>query len=487
MSRSWREVRGRHRRNVHRPGDRGRRRATRLSTRARRVPSDPVKGILNVFEVAAARARASRARELLGSRRDAGPRHHARAQRGADRQDRANGLPHDRGPPGHPAAARGRAHRRLRPRPAIPRALRAALAHLRGAASASAPTARCSKPLDEDGARATLDRGSASWASRRSAVCLLWSIVNPAHELRVGELLAEHLPGVPVTLSHELNPCLREYRRASSTAIDASLKPLMTDYIGKRRRSGCATPGFARPGADRDLGRGRARRAATSRPRRSTRSTPGPSMAPVAGRYFASCDAAAEMAIVADTGGTSYDVSLVRRGRIPWTRETWLGRPYFGHMTGSAVGRRPQRRRRRRQHRLGRRAAACCTSGPRAPGPSPARRATARAGPGPTVTDACLVLGYIDPDYFLGGASRLDVDAARAAIARAGRRRRSGSTSREAAAAIVRARDRAHGLGDRGDHDPPGHRPARRGARRRRRGGRAQRRRDRARGSAAPR
>jgi len=59
------------------------------------------------------------------------------------------------------------------------------------------------------------------------AVCLLWSIVNSNHENRVGELLDEHLPGVPYTLSHILNPSLREYRRASSAAIDASLKPLM--------------------------------------------------------------------------------------------------------------------------------------------------------------------------------------------------------------------------------------------------------------------
>ncbi|MBO6785153.1 MAG: hydantoinase/oxoprolinase family protein, partial [Alphaproteobacteria bacterium] len=64
------------------------------------------------------------------------------------------------------------------------------------------------------------------------AICFLWSIYNPAHELRVGELLEEHLPGVPYTLSHRLNPALREYRRASATAIDASLKPLMGRYLG---------------------------------------------------------------------------------------------------------------------------------------------------------------------------------------------------------------------------------------------------------------
>ncbi|MFQ5913355.1 MAG: hydantoinase/oxoprolinase N-terminal domain-containing protein, partial [Nitrospinota bacterium] len=63
------------------------------------------------------------------------------------------------------------------------------------------------------------------------AVCLLWSTVNPAHEERVGRLLDEHLPDVPYTLSHVLNPILREYRRASSACLDASLKPLMSSYL----------------------------------------------------------------------------------------------------------------------------------------------------------------------------------------------------------------------------------------------------------------
>ena len=63
------------------------------------------------------------------------------------------------------------------------------------------------------------------------AVSFLWSIVNPVHELRVGELLAEYLTGIPITLSHKLNPTIREYRRTLSAAIDASLKPLMTSFI----------------------------------------------------------------------------------------------------------------------------------------------------------------------------------------------------------------------------------------------------------------
>ena len=79
-------------------------------------------------------------------------------------------------------------------------------------------------PLDEEAVvgiiNDCLNRGVESFA-----VCLLWSIVNPEHELRVGELLEASVPHLPFTLSHKLNPALREYRRASSTAIDASLKP----------------------------------------------------------------------------------------------------------------------------------------------------------------------------------------------------------------------------------------------------------------------
>src|SRR5690606_6204587 len=65
------------------------------------------------------------------------------------------------------------------------------------------------------------------------AVGLLWSVVNPAHELAVQEILAEELPGVPVTLSHEINPMPREYKRIIAAAIDASIKPIVRTYIEK--------------------------------------------------------------------------------------------------------------------------------------------------------------------------------------------------------------------------------------------------------------
>jgi N-methylhydantoinase A len=246
-------------------------------------------------------------------------------------------------------------------------------------------------------------------------VCLLWSIVNPAHELRVGELLAEHLPGVPCTLSHALNPALREYRRASSACIDASLKPLMTSYLrGLERRLGEA--GFRGRTLVVTSGGGVLDAAAVAEaPIHSIGS--GPAMAPVAGRHYALTCAGAETAVVADTGGTSYDVSLVRRGRIPWTRETWLGGQFVGHITGfpsvdvRSIG-------------AGGGSIAWVDDGgllhvgPQSAGSVPGPACYGRGGAHATVTDASLVLGYLDPAYFLGGAMALDVLAAHDAVAR---------------------------------------------------------------------
>jgi N-methylhydantoinase A len=265
------------------------------------------------------------------------------------------------------------------------------------------------------------------------AVCLLWSIVNPAHELRVGELLARHLPDVPYTLSHQLNPSIREYRRASSACVDASLKPLMSWYLrGLEQR--LAAAGFAGRLLIVTSGGGVLDAATVAeQPIHSLGS--GPAMAPVAGRFYASRDGGADTAVIADTGGTSYDVSLVRRGRIPWTRETWLGEPFFGHMTGfpsvdvKSIG-------------AGGGSIASVDDGgllhvgPESAGSVPGPVCYRRGGVRPTVTDAALALGYIDPDYFLGGAMQVDVASARDALAAqvAGPL---GVTVEEAAAAVL--------------------------------------------------
>jgi N-methylhydantoinase A len=288
------------------------------------------------------------------------------------------------------------------------------------------------RPLDEAAVLEIID------ALRRHqveavAVCLLWSIVNPTHEMRVGELLSKRLPGVPVTLSHRLNTSLREYRRASSTCIDASLKPLMSAYM--RRLAG-------RLRAEGFIGR---ILAVTSQagvvdaewvaeaPIHLINS--GPAMAPVAGWRHATGDSDLETAIVADTGGTTFDVSLVRRGRIPRTRETWIGPPFRGHMTGlpsvdvKSIG-------------AGGGSIAWVDQvgllhvGPQSAGAVPGPVCYTRGGTQVTVTDAALVLGYLDPGFFLGGAIRLDPARAEAAIGEQVAEPL-GCLPREAAAAVV--------------------------------------------------
>lgn len=89
---------------------------------------------------------------------------------------------------------------------------------------------RITRPLDEAATLSVIGELKHQ-AVEAVGVSLLWSVANDAHEKRVGELLDEHLPGVPFTLSHQLNPTIREYRRASATCLDASLKPLMQDYM----------------------------------------------------------------------------------------------------------------------------------------------------------------------------------------------------------------------------------------------------------------
>ena len=88
------------------------------------------------------------------------------------------------------------------------------------------------QPLDPDEVRGVLVQ-LREHGVQAVAVALLWSIENAAHEQLIGELIETELPGVPYTLSSRLNPIIREYRRTSSAAIDASLKPLMQSHLSE--------------------------------------------------------------------------------------------------------------------------------------------------------------------------------------------------------------------------------------------------------------
>jgi N-methylhydantoinase A len=142
----------------------------------------------------------------------------------------------------------------------------------------------------------------------------------------------------------------------------------------------------------------------------------GPAMAPVAGRHHAEREAQSRMAIVIDAGGTSFDVSVVRNGRIPRTRETWLGDRFVGHITGfpsvdvrtsgsgggsiAVVD-----------------AGGLLTVGPKSAGSVPGPVCYGQGGTRVTVTDASVILGYLDPQRLEALGVETDVEAARKAIA----------------------------------------------------------------------
>jgi N-methylhydantoinase A len=262
--------------------------------------------------------------------------------------------------------------------------------------------------LDENHARSVI-ASLAEHNVEAVAVMLLWSVANDRHERRVAELIEELLPGTEYTLSVHANPSLREYRRASAAAIDASLKRLMAAHLGDLRTD-LERADFegdlmvvTSEGAVLDVGE------VVARPVLTINS--GPSMAPLAG---AACAPEADVVVVCDMGGTTFDVSLVEQARVRYTREAWLGEPFIGHLTGlssvavQSIG-------------AGGGSIAWIDSGgllrvgPQSARSDPGPAAYGRGGELPTVTDACVVLGYLNPDTFEAGF-RLDRDAAERAI-----------------------------------------------------------------------
>ena len=266
-------------------------------------------------------------------------------------------------------------------------------------------------PLDEAATVAILKR-LVELRVEAVAVCFLWSIINPKHEVTAGRLIEKHLPGVPYTLSHRINPSIREYRRAMSTCIDASLKPAMNVYLGKLEER-LRAAGFGgrvliitSQGGVMDVA------SIAEAPVQLVNS--GPSMGPVGALAYGS-SAGTNTLIVGDAGGTTFDVSLVRNRGIPRTRETWLGKPLVSHMTGMpsvdvrSIG-------------AGGGSIAWVDQGgllhvgPISAGAMPGPAAYRRGGSRPTVTDAALVLGFLDPDFFLGGQMAMDTAAAEDAL-----------------------------------------------------------------------
>lgn len=268
------------------------------------------------------------------------------------------------------------------------------------------------QPLDEDALLEIL-ANIPKKGFEAVAVSLLWSIANPDHEIRVAELLQKVAPDLPVTLSHRIAPIIREYRRTSAAAIDASLKPLMQAHFCELEKD---LRDFGYEGAilvSTSMGGVMTIDEVVESPIHTARS--GPSMAPLAGLNYSMLEGLGGDMIVCDTGGTTFDVGLSRDGSVVHSRDTWIGPEWEGDLLGiSSVDIRS----------IGAGggsiawvdAGGLLRVGPQSAGSEPGPACYGNGGTEPTLSDAACVLGYFDPDYFLGGRMTLDVAAAEKAI-----------------------------------------------------------------------
>ena len=275
------------------------------------------------------------------------------------------------------------------------------------------------KPLDEAavGALVPLLKGEGVEAV---AVGFLHAFVNGAHERRVREILEAELPGVPVSLSSEVSPEMREWERFSTTVANAYVQPLMSRYL-RRLEEGLRAGGVAAPLLLMLSGGGLTTVETACRfPIRLVES------GPAGGAIFAAHiarEAGLDQVLSYDMGGTTAKVCLIDRCRPQASRSFEVARVgrfkkgsglplripvielvEIGAGGGSIAS----------VDAMGRIAV-----GPESAGADPGPACYGRGGSMPAVTDANLVLGRYDPDRFAGGRLRLEPDAAREALARA--------------------------------------------------------------------
>ncbi|MFA5078653.1 MAG: hydantoinase/oxoprolinase family protein, partial [Dehalococcoidia bacterium] len=210
-------------------------------------------------------------------------------------------------------------------------------------------------------------------------------------------------------LSHQVNPCIREYRRFSSTAIDASLKPLVGSYVAQLEKRLEAIGYKGQLSLLTSSGGVVSAEEFVKKPIFSVDC--GPALAPSAGRLIAETDLGIDNIITTDMGGTSFDVACITGGEIAVSRETEVG----GYMLGinkvdsKSIG-------------AGGGSIAWVDTGgllhigPHSAGAVPGPACYNKGGTEPTITDANVVLGYLDPSYFLGGGMKLDKKLAVKAI-----------------------------------------------------------------------
>ena len=261
------------------------------------------------------------------------------------------------------------------------------------------------------------------------AVCFLFSYLDPRHEERARAIILKEFPEAFVTTSASVSPQFREFERFTTAAMNAFIGPKVRTYVGRLERSLRASGLRAELHVMASNGGVATPAMVSERPVLTLLSGPA---AGVLGGAWAGALSLRRRCITFDVGGTSADIGLVVDGRYSeaTARDTWIaGYPLIVPMIDI--------------HTIGAGGGSVAwidhggafRVGPRSAGADPGPAAYGRGGVEPTVTDANLVLGRLDPDNFLGGGMTLDVTSAQRAIADLARRL--GLTERQAAEGVL--------------------------------------------------
>ncbi|MBD0328813.1 MAG: hydantoinase/oxoprolinase family protein [Thermoleophilia bacterium] len=254
----------------------------------------------------------------------------------------------------------------------------------------------------ERAARGLLDAGVEA-----VGVSTLWSFVNAETERRIGELVRRLRPDLFLTLSHEIAPVVGEYERTSTVALNARLGPVVGRYLDNLRRR------LEDAGFQGTLLVAQAYGGLLPFEEAATRPVGMIESGPVSG--LVGSQNLGELVgfrniIAADMGGTTFKVGVVREGLIEYQRESMVLRYHYalpkmdvvslGLAGGSIVSIEPR--------------TGTPRIGPRSAGSVPGPVCYGHGGEDPTITDVDAILGYLNPDFFLGGRASLDIDRARA-------------------------------------------------------------------------
>lgn len=266
------------------------------------------------------------------------------------------------------------------------------------------------KPLDRAAAERQLRDALRARPYRAVAICLLNAYANPAHEQMLAAIVREHFPDLVVSCSAEISREFREYERASTTTLAAYVQPIIDGYLA-RFEARLARDGFRGRFSVMQSNGGRLPAEAIRR-NAITALFSGPA-AGVTGATRQVGASGYDNLVTFDMGGTSTDVCLVTGGKPIIAPETAVdGLPVrtpvvdissVGAGGGSVVWRD---------------AGGMLRVGPHSAGADPGPACYGRGGSAPTITDAHVIRGTIDPESFLGGRMKLDVDAARLAFAK---------------------------------------------------------------------